>query len=197
MDIRVFFLREQDNGIFNSISSSERKEHFGKEIERKKLDVFYYTPPGGESVASCCLRVERWLHELRTSCSGFRVIAVCHGNILKALRIRLEKLTQENWGLLLTEKYKTHNCQVIHYSRRDPSNGKVSKNIDWVRSICPWDVRRSEKTHAWEKIKRPSYSNEELFKSLESTPRVVNNPKEDTIETMQNRDLEDSSSDSD
>jgi len=195
--ISEFYLREQDTGVFSSLSNSEREEQFSTEIERKKLDSFYFAPPGGESIASCCLRVERWLSELRTECRGFRVIAVCHGNILKSLRIRIEKMTQEYWGLLMTSKYKTHNCQVIHYSRRDPNTGHVSNNIEWVRSICPWDERRSVRTSQWEKIERQKFSNEELLKSLESTPRLINNPKEDTIESLRQRDNEENSSESD
>jgi len=179
-----FYLREQDNGVFTSLSGTERKELWSKELERKKLDSFYYAPPGGESIANCCLRVERWLHDLRVNCSGFRVIAVCHGNILKSLRIRIEKMNQENWGLLQTDKYKTHNCQVIHYSRRNPFNGKVGKNIDWVRSICPWDLRRSVQTAEWEEIKRPSFTNEQLFQSLENTPRLINNKEGDNLENL-------------
>jgi len=167
------------------------------EIERKKLDVFYFSPPGGESIANCCLRVERWLTDLRTYCSGFKVITVCHGNILKSLRIRLERMNQEMWGLLMTDKYKTHNCQVIHYSRRDPNTGKVNKNIEWVRSICPWDERRSELTSQWERIARPTFTNEQLLLSIESTPRIINNTEDDTLESLQHKPLDENSSEAD
>jgi len=186
-----FYLREQDMGVFGSLSNTERKEQFYTELERKKLDSFYFAPPGGESIANCCLRVERWLGEIKRDCNGFSIITVCHGNILKSLRIRLERMTQENWGLLNTVKYKTHNCQIIHYSRRDPNTGRVSKQFEWVRSICPWDERRSQLTCNWEKIARHTFTNEDLLKDVDSIPRLINNQPGENLLSLQTKDIND------
>lgn len=57
--------------------------------------------PGGESLANACLRVDRVLTQLRESCSGFRVVLVCHGNIMLAFRIRLERMKQSTFRTLL------------------------------------------------------------------------------------------------
>lgn len=35
--------------------------------------------------------IELWLFELERYCSGMRVIVVCHGDIMKAIRLRLER----------------------------------------------------------------------------------------------------------
>jgi broad specificity phosphatase PhoE len=183
-----FYLREQDMGVLANLSTNERKEKYSHEINRKHLDAFYFAPSGGESIASCCIRIERWLQDIRVNCPGFRIVCVCHGNILKSLRIRLERMSQENWHLLDTDEYKTNNCQVIHYTRRDPRTGKVSKNLDWVRSVCPWDERRS--TNMWKQIQRPVFSNSMLMETVEKVPRLINNPPEESLQSLQNQDLD-------
>lgn len=38
---------------------------------------------------------------------------------------------------------KIWNCQIIHYTRRDPVTGDVGPAFNWVRSICPWDTSTS------------------------------------------------------
>jgi broad specificity phosphatase PhoE len=73
-----FYLREQDMGGSDEEKTKER------ESERRKLDNFYYAPPGGESIANCCLRVDIWLKNLEKSCSGFRILTVVHGNIFES-----------------------------------------------------------------------------------------------------------------
>lgn len=86
------YLREQDLGILAGHSLNQRAIKFAEENLRRSRDPFYYSPPGGESIAGCASRIEIWLSELQRTCSGFKVLVVCHGNILKAIRIRLERL---------------------------------------------------------------------------------------------------------
>jgi len=51
-----FNLRERDNGVLGSKSKQERKKEFADELARRERDLFYWQPPGGESVATMCLR---------------------------------------------------------------------------------------------------------------------------------------------
>jgi len=144
-----FYLREQDMGTSDLVGNPNIDQ---REQERRKLDAFYYAPPGGESIANCCLRVDIWLDALHKSCAGFRVLAVVHGNILKAMRIRLEKLRQEEWvNLKNDDNYRSYNCQIVHYSRRNPQTGKIHRNFVYVKTICPWNSKISTD---WRKIEK-------------------------------------------
>ena len=127
-------------------------------------------------------RVERFLDQLEKSCSGLRVIVVCHGNIMEGFRILLEKLTQPKWIKLRDSsdpKDKIHNCQIFWYSRRDPNTNRVRSNIKFLRSICPWDLSRSRNT--WERIDQPSFTNKDLLDHVNTIPQLVNRKPEDDI----------------
>eukprot|EP01120_Amphizonella_sp_Union-15-10_P013535 TRINITY_DN6285_c0_g5_i1.p1 TRINITY_DN6285_c0_g5~~TRINITY_DN6285_c0_g5_i1.p1 ORF type:complete len:297 (-),score=53.33 TRINITY_DN6285_c0_g5_i1:115-1005(-) len=172
-----FYLRERDVGVLGGKSKQERNQEFRSEIERRKRDWFYFQPPGGESIANCCLRVDRWLSDLRGSCTGLRIIAVCHGNILTAVRIRLENLKQEEYSLMKTDPLqKTYNAHLLHYTRRDPFSGTVHSNFNWLRSICPWDTTKS--SNIWQTINRRSSKTSDLLESVEKIPRLHTNQQE-------------------
>eukprot|EP01129_Flabellula_baltica_P016782 TRINITY_DN9103_c0_g1_i1.p1 TRINITY_DN9103_c0_g1~~TRINITY_DN9103_c0_g1_i1.p1 ORF type:complete len:303 (-),score=68.53 TRINITY_DN9103_c0_g1_i1:22-930(-) len=181
-----FFLREQDMGLLQGLSKTERKEKYGDILKVKELDAYYFQPPGGESIANVCLRVERWLSDLKRQSSGMRVVCVCHGNILKALRIRIEKIKQQDWHGLGESWNATQNCQIIHYTRRNPWTGKVHNDIRYMRSICPWDTRLSP--NEWVEINRPTFSNADLLESVQKVPRLVTNLEGDNLEALQSRD---------
>jgi len=182
-----FFLREQDMGLLQGLSKSERKEKYGDLLKVKELDAYYFQPPGGESIANVCLRVERWLSDLKRTSSGMRVLCVCHGNILKALRIRIEKLKQQDWIELGNPINVTENCHIIQYSRRDPKTGRISGDFKFMRSVCPWDMRRS--TNKWVEIDRPTLTNEKMQDSVELIPRLINNKEGDDLAKLLAEDI--------
>jgi hypothetical protein len=66
-----------------------------------------------------------------------------------------------------------HNSQVLHYTRINPVTGEVSPYFKWMRSVCPWKMEYSREE--WMEFDRPTYSNEELLKSVNTIPRYVNN----------------------
>jgi len=169
-----FYLRERDQGILAQHSSEDRKRTFGDELERRNRDAFYWAAPGGESLANVCLRVDRVINQLQEAASGFRVLIVCHGNIMLAFRIRLERMKQSTFRTILSDpKQKIHNGHVIHYTRRDPQTGEIAPTINWMRSICPWDPTLS--TNVWQQIERPTWTNEELLAEVRQIPQLVNN----------------------
>ena len=47
-----FYLRERDWGIFDTMSFQERRERYAEDMRRRELDTFFWTPPGGESMAT-------------------------------------------------------------------------------------------------------------------------------------------------
>lgn len=175
-----FAIRERDNGVLGGLSKKERKEEYSEELERRERDLFYWQPPGGESIAGMCIRVDRFLDMLQKSCAGLRVIVVCHGNIMEGFRILLEKLTQWEWIKLRDSgdpRDKIHNCQILWYSRRDPETNRVRSNIKYMRSICPYDLTKSR--FVWEKIETPSFSNQDLQDRVQTIPQLVNRKPED------------------
>jgi NAD+ kinase len=168
-----FYLRERDWGVFDLMTYQERRERYGDDLKRRELDAFFWTPPGGESMAALCLRIDRVLDTLHRTCSDARVLIVGHGEVMWGFRVRLERMSQERYRELDSArdpKLKIHNCQVLHYTRRDPATGLVSPYLDWMRSVCPWDPSRSE--NAWQPIRRHKYTNAELLAAVERTARL-------------------------
>jgi len=173
-----FNLRERDNGVLAGLSKKERKSEYAHELVRRERDLFYWQPPGGESVAGMCMRVDRFLKSIERSCAGLRVIVVCHGNIMEGFRIILEKLTQHSWIRLRDSadpSDKIHNCQIFWYSRRDPKTRVVRSNIKFCKSICPWDTSKSR--NDWEHVVQPSFSNQDLLEHVQTIPQLVNSDR--------------------
>ena len=168
-----FYLRERDWGAFDLLSHDERRQRYSDELDRRELDSFYWAPPGGESMASLCLRIDRVLHTLHRECTDQRVLVVCHGEVMWGFRVRLERMTQERYHDLdrsREPRHKLHNCQVLHYTRRDPATGIIAPYLNWMCSICPWDSDRSD--NAWQTIDRPQCSSADLLAVVERTPRL-------------------------
>ena len=67
-------------------------------------------------------------------------------------------------------RLRIKNGQVLHYTRRDPKSGEISRYAGWLRSVCPWDPNDSDAP--WEPIVRVKYSNADLLKSVERVPRM-------------------------
>jgi len=169
------FLREQDKGVLEGQSEITRKEIYELELKRKEREFVYWAPLGGESIAQCVQRIELWLFELERYCSGFRVLVVCHGDIMKSIRLRLESLRQSEWGCFQTDPdYRTYNCSLVHYSRRHPVTGDVHSRMCFVRSICPWDL--SKTSCKWKQLPRIAFTNEELLNIVNNVPRYCDDP---------------------
>lgn len=170
------YLRERDMGDFDIMSEEDKRNFYPRAFEAYSLDPFYWRPPNGESVAELCMRVDRVLDTLHRECPDRRVIVVCHGMVMWAFLIRLERLTPEDF--LNSTRYgapnrKIHNCQVLHYTRRDPATGLVSNRLGWTRSVCPWNESSASPTR-FRTIERPvPFSNDDLLKKVEQCQRIV------------------------
>lgn len=161
---RDFYLRERDWGDLELKTQIERAERFGEALKRRESDTFFWCPPNGESLAQLCLRIDRVLHTLHRECEGKRVIIVCHGEVMWAFRVRLERMTQRKFRELEYSadiKDRILNTQILHYTRCDPDSGDVAPYAQWMRSVCPTDLSLSR--NVWECIERPTFSNEDLF----------------------------------
>jgi len=180
-----FYLREQDMGILGSISKKDRISDLASELKRRELDEFYWAPPGGESVANACLRVNRIISQLRRDCSGFKVILVAHGNIIMGFRVCIEHLSTKQYEKA-REKEKAFNCQILHYTRRDPYTGDIHPHLCWMRSFVPWDL--SQCSTEWKPIIRTVYTDEALLAGLEEIPQIVNNMEDEWPPNLKSQD---------
>jgi broad specificity phosphatase PhoE len=174
-----FYLREKDQGVLGGKSHQQRADEFAEQLDRLKKDTFYVAPPGGESVANSCLRVDRVLSEWRVDRSGQAIIAVCHGNIMSAFRVRLESLTQSEFQAIEKSddvREKMHNGQILHYTRRDPRTGQIRSSLKWMKSVVPWDTSRSY--NEWKPINRSELTNEELLDEVNKIPQLIRGDEE-------------------
>lgn len=173
---RDFYLRERDWGQLDVMSHEERRERFGDELDRRDRDGFYWAPPGGESMATLCLRVDRVLNTLHRECSDKKVISVCHGEVMWAFRVRLERMTQQRYCELDASKHPhntIHNCQVLHYTRRNMlgDSTEILPHLSFFRSVNPSDLSKSK--NEWERIARPKHKNDDLLEEVEKVKQII------------------------
>ena len=172
------YLRERDAGSLDALATDEQFRRFPEAMRERDRDAFYWRPPGGESLAEVALRVDRVLDTLRRATTAERVIIVCHGEVMRTFRVRIERIPQHRYMELHDPpdiRDQIHNCQVLHYTRRDPAApGRVHDYLAWMRSTCPWDLSLSRNT--WVPVTRPRYSDEELLAVAEQTPRLLAGP---------------------
>ncbi|NCS32437.1 histidine phosphatase family protein [bacterium] len=157
------YLRERDRGIMDVITTSIRDTVFGLWTDARKKSRFYAPFPGGESMSQLCERFDRVMDTLVRSGSQ-NVLLVCHGELMWAARVRIERLRSDQFDTFNGSKDpldKIHNCQIIHYTRQNPETGAVLSHFGWVRSICPWDTSLS--TNEWCPIVRKTYTSESLL----------------------------------
>lgn len=171
---RDFYLREREWGELDMMADNERRVQFAESLRRREIDGLFWTPPNGESLAQLCLRIDRILETLHRECSDRRVIIVCHGEVMLAFRIRLERMSHTGFREIDTSDHphdKIHNCQVLHYTRQHPELKTIAPFCNWMRSVCPTDLSLS--SNDWQEIKRQRFSNTDLLAEAEKMPRLI------------------------
>lgn len=171
---RNFYLTERDWGDMESCPDSERAGKFGDALRMRKIEPFFWRPPNGESFAELCLRLDRVLQTLHREDSEKRVIIVCHGEVMRCFRVLLERMPQQRFKELYLSKEKedgVYNCEVLHYTRRDPETGAIAAHANWMRRVRPndspiWNT-------GWQKIERPRYSNSDLIEITSQSPALL------------------------
>jgi 2,3-bisphosphoglycerate-dependent phosphoglycerate mutase len=90
------FLRERDSGFAYDMTAGEAQAAFPWLHDYwRTTGGFFARPPGGESVAQVCERVQLFLDLLGREHSGHRVLVVTHGVTLRAFRYLIEGWTHE------------------------------------------------------------------------------------------------------
>lgn len=170
-----FYLTERDWGELDNCPESERAEKFSDALARREVEPFFWRPPNGESFAQLCLRVDRVLHTLHRECSDKRVLIVCHGEVMRAFEVRLERMPQERFKELVfsdVSEDRIHNCQILHYTRRDPFGQKrLMPYLGWKQWIRPTD--EPMRFSGWHEIRRARHSNASLLRIVEKSTRML------------------------
>ncbi len=161
-----FNLRERDGGLFNQITPEKRDLEYPDQQKFCNTQPFLFRPPQGESIADVCQRIKIVLDTLARECDGKNVIIVCHGHVMRTLRIILERMSLQktNEYLLSPDDWgRVPNCSIIHYTRENPIDNKLglSDRFDWVRTIRP--AGGGEYEDDFSVIERKKYTNEELL----------------------------------
>lgn len=171
------YLSERDWGELDNRPENEREEQFGEAMRQRKGEPFFWRPPNGESIAEMCLRIDRVLHTLHRECGDKRVIIVCHGEVMRGFKLRIERTSQAQFKKALLEKcpseHTIYNGEIWHYTRRDPETGRLTPHIGWWRRFRPTDPATSSTLAAWREIKRPKFSNEDLLAQVSEIPVMV------------------------
>lgn len=168
------YLTERDWGEIESFPENERVERFGVALRKRESDPFFWRPPNGETFVDLCLRVDRVLDTLHRECSGMRVLLVCHGEVMRAFQVRIERMPQTRFReLTLSTRHedRIYNCEVIHYSRRRHGSGEMKHSANWVNRIRP--ASDPAWTSGWQEIVRGPSSNEDLLARIQRTPQLV------------------------
>jgi probable phosphoglycerate mutase len=85
------FVRERDTGHGWDMTTAEAEVAFPwLEEYWKTIGPFFARPPGGESVAQVCERVQMFLHRIERAHAGQRVLVVTHGVTMRAFRYLIE-----------------------------------------------------------------------------------------------------------
>lgn len=174
-----FHLRERDMALMDNIPDDEKDRLFALEQKQFERNPFLsYPAGGGESIAALCWRLKttmiaHWARE----CSDKRVIAVCHGHVMRAIQLEFENLGSNDFMRLDASEEpadKIRNCQIIWYTRRDPETHKLYTHLVSVRSVCPLNTETGlVEDFGWKTITRNRYSNEDLLAKVAQYPRHI------------------------
>ncbi len=171
---RNFYLTERDWGDIESSPEHERREKFKDALKMRSIEPFFWRPPNGESFAELCLRLDRVLVTLHREYSDKKVIIVCHGEVMRAFRVLLERMSQQKFKEMSFSKEKEdgiHNCEIIHYTRKNPETNEIEDHANWMRRVRPNDLPIWNT--GWYRIERSKYSNDELLKIASDTQSVL------------------------
>jgi NAD+ kinase len=132
-------ITERDWGELDKLTEEERKDRFAHALQMREVEPFFWAPPGGESFNSLVLRVRDFIASV-ARVGVENVIIVCHGEVMKAFRIIFMHLKPWEYAKMEFSKEsleRVHNCQIDHYSRRNPETFQLSSRLEWFQVYRP------------------------------------------------------------
>jgi broad specificity phosphatase PhoE len=172
-----FYLRERERGREAELLSHEDyRKRFADSKAWKERHAFYWRPEHGESMADVCQRVNRVLDTLWRDASGQDAVVVCHEETMWAFRMRIEKLSPEEYLRLDVGPKEVHNLTIWHYTRVHPDTGHLAERFTHrytyhAASYVNEETGKRTEPHALGPfpIERGRYSNEDLLSGLPPT----------------------------
>lgn len=163
--------RERDWGEYSIVDRATREAFYGASTFLKTTSEWYWKPPGGESLATGVrLRFDSILdgfhRETSPQSETSSAVVVTHNETIRVSQFVLEALTPEIWNQQEADgTARLANCQILHYSRRNPETGEISARISWRRSVCPWDSSLSWNNGEWVPVdtRRREFTDAELL----------------------------------
>jgi NAD+ kinase len=155
-------ITERDWGELDRMTEDERLEKFGEAIAMRKVEPFFWTPPNGESMNDVTIRGRDFIDSLHRAHKN-NIITVCHGEVAKNLRMIFFGYTPTEYAEMefsKDSKRRIHNCQVDHYTRRNPVTLESSDRLEWFRYYRP--AEGEGEASEWEHITRHRFSSHEL-----------------------------------
>jgi NAD+ kinase len=156
-------ITERDWGELDRLTEEERQEKFGEALKIRTVAPYFWVPPNGESFKKLNIYVRDIIDSLHRV-EVPNVLLSCHGEVMKAFRIVFFQMTPMEYAEMefSTDPLKRiHNCQVDHYTRRDPVTLKISshrlEHLTVYRPSEQGDVVVSKHT-----LPRKRYSSHEL-----------------------------------
>ena len=115
-------------------------------------------PPDGESLKDLYIRAtQRLQHLIDTRRIFGKTLIVSHYDTIGCLGVWLRGgRVEELWKVdkLNSDAEIPQNGSIFHYTRTNPSTGKLADKLRWVRKVCPWD---RSKDMPWTEILSASY----------------------------------------
>lgn len=155
-------ITERDWGDFDRMTEDERLEKFGESLKMHNVEPFFWAPPNGESFNGLLLRLRDLIDSLIRA-QVTNAVVVCHGEVMKAFRIIFLQLTPMEYAEMEFSKdslKRIRNCQIDHYTRRDPKTLALSERLDWLRIYRP--AEDSLTPNSWISLPRKRYNSFDL-----------------------------------
>jgi NAD+ kinase len=168
------YLMERDHGDLDGVPKEEREKIFAANLAKRELQEYWWRPPNGETRLETGMRWDRVMVSLANRHSDHREIIVAHETMIEAGLIRRLHWTVEqfcSWKATNDPATKIHNCQVVHFSRRDPETGRIHPSVRWYRSVCPWNLALTP--GKWQKIEKQLFTNTELLEQALHHPKII------------------------
>ena len=172
-------LREREHGDMDQLSWDGRSDDIAQSVKNRKTDSFYWVPPNGESIAEMTVRLRTFFDTWHRECSDKKVLVVCHGEVIWGFRFMLERMSIEHWAELEASKapgVKVYNCQILHYTRRNPETSELSPYLGWMRSVNA--AQPDNSIEEWQPIIRRRFTNEELLQDARQVETLFEKPSE-------------------
>lgn len=157
-------ITERDWGEFDRYTDEERREKFADKLKMREVEPFFWAPSEGEAFRELYDRIHSFVSSL-ARIEAPRVIVVCHGEVMKAFRMifaQMQPWEYKEMEFSRDPAQRIHNCQVDHYSRRNPDTKKLSDRLEWLEVYRPSEDT-GDTPMVWRRFPRRRFANENLL----------------------------------